>query len=553
MTLRYEVVGAIFLALACLDVVADASSSSTVTFDAEAAKDRPVTKVVVLLQDYIKQMEKEADADEEIYDKMACWCDTGDKLKTKAIAEAEAQITLLLSKVDSGAQLSAKLQTEIQHTDTAMVKAAGSLDKAIAIHMKEVTEWQLEEKELVKAIAALKAAIIVLSKHNSASFMQVEEGVGAQSAQLATARTALKETLNNHRDFVKGVLNPTQKRQLASFLKAPEDYFGDDLLPSSTKEAAELLQAQHRQPSGEIFGILKQMLENMEKDLKEGQDEAAANVKSFEETKVSLKLEITSNEEAINIKKGELADIDEKLQLWQQTLIDIKAQLVVDIKYLKMLKERCEMMDKEWEARQKMRAEEMEACTKALAVLNSDDAQQTFSRTFNPSFLQTRTETPATKELQSKASELLRAQALKLGSPRLSALAVHVRLDAFTKVKAAIKAMIDQLLKEKADEIKHKDFCIDEFHENEMTTTKKTEEKTKLEAQIEDLKITIDELAKEIAELKQSIVDMKLELKRGGEDREKEHNEFEVIVADQRATQKYLAQALDILGKFYGR
>merc|ERR1719399_1936596 len=163
------------------------------------------------------------------------------------------------------------------------------------------------------------------------------------------------------------------------------------------------------------------MLENMEKDLAEGQDEAAANAKSFAETKVSLKLEITSNEEAIAIKKGELADIDEKVQLWLQMLIDIKAQLVVDVKY------------------QKMRAEEMEACTKALAILNSDDAQQTFSRTFNAAFLQERAEASANKGMRAQASALLRAEAQKLNSPRLNALAVHIRLDAFTKVKAAIK------------------------------------------------------------------------------------------------------------------
>merc|ERR1719333_623973 len=433
-----------------------------------------------------------------------------------------------------------------------MVKAAGSLDKAIAIHMKEVTEWQLEEKELVKAIAALKAAIIVLSKHNSASFMQVEEGVGALSAQLATARTALKETLNNHRDFVKGVLNPTQKRQLASFLKAPEDYFGDDLLPSSTKEAAELLQAQHRQPSGEIIGILKQMLEGFMKDLSEGQDEMDGNIKAFGETKASLKLEISSNEEEIRRKKSELADTDEKWQLWNFDLLDIKAQLVVDIKYLKMLKERCEMMDKEWEARQKMRADEMEACTKALAILNSDDAQQTFSRTFNAAFLQTRMEASASNKLQSQASDLLKAEALKLRTPRLNALAVRVRLDAFVKVKAAINKMLAELTKEKADEIKHKDFCIDEFASNEMSTTKKTQEQTSLTAHIEDLKITIGDLAKEIAALKESIADMKLQLKRGGEDREKEHNEFLVIVADQRVTQKTLKEAIGVLEKFYG-
>merc|ERR1719506_3191063 len=112
--------------------------------------------------------------------------------------------------------------------------------------------------------------------------------------------------------------------------------------------------------------------------------------------------------------------------------------------------------------------------------------------------------------------------------------------------------MLAELAKEKNDEIKHKDFCIDEFASNEMSTTKKTQEQTSLTAHIEDLKITIGDLAKEIAALKESIADMKLQLKRGGEDREKEHNEFLVIVADQRATQKYLADALDVLNKFYG-
>merc|ERR1719230_368567 len=235
----------------------------------------------------------------------------------------------------------------------------------------------------------------------------------------------------------------------------------------------------------------------------------------------------------------------------QMNLLDLQAVLKTDIAYLKMLKERCEMMDKEWEARQKMRAEEMEACTKALAVLNSDDAQQTFSRTFNAAFLQTLMEATANKQLQSRASDLLKTEALKLNSPRLNALAVHIRLDAFTKVKAAIKDMIAELQKQQKEEIAHKDFCIEGLHENKMRTDKKAREKASLEATIEDLTITIEELTKELAQLKQDIVDDKIAQKRAGEDREKEHNEFEVIVADQRATQKFVSQALDVLKKFY--
>ena len=33
------------------------------------------------------QLEKEGDADEEIYSNMACWCSTNDKGKSKAVAD----------------------------------------------------------------------------------------------------------------------------------------------------------------------------------------------------------------------------------------------------------------------------------------------------------------------------------------------------------------------------------------------------------------------------------------------------------------------------------
>merc|ERR1719350_478042 len=62
--------------------------------------------------------------------------------------------------------------------------------------------------------------------------------------------------------------------------------------------------------------------------------------------------------------------------------------------------------------------------------------------------------------------------------------------------------MIAQLMKEKADEIKHKDFCVDEFNTNQLQTEKK---------------------------------------------------EFQTTVADQRETQRLLKAALSILQDFYGK
>merc|ERR1719456_507387 len=140
----------------------------------------------------------------------------------------------------------------------------------------------------------------------------------------------------------------------------------------------------------------------------------------------------------------------------------------------------------------------MEACSKALAVLSSDDAHDLFTKTFNPSFLQTELHS----ERRNQASQLLSTVAKKLQNPRLATLAVRVRLDAFTRVKKAIDDMVTQLLKEKEDEIKHKDFRVEEFNTNELQTEKKERAKKDLIAKIEDLELTIKQLTEAIDALK---------------------------------------------------
>merc|ERR1719188_2673546 len=100
-----------------------------------------------------------------------------------------------------------------------------------------------------------------------------------------------------------------------------------------------------------------------------------------------------------------------------------------------------------------------------------------------------------------QASKLLSAVAGKLHSPRLATLATQVRLDAFTRVKKAIDDMIVQLLKEKEDEIKHKDFCVDELNQNQLQTEKKDREKQDLLARIDQLNTDIKELSDAIDSL----------------------------------------------------
>jgi len=181
--------------------------------------------------------------------------------------------------------------------------------------------------------------------------------------------------------------------------------------------------------------------------------------------------------------------------------------------------------------------------------LSNDDAHDVFSSTFNPSFL---TKAAAMQsDRRAQASKLLEAVAKKFQHPRLATLAVRVRLDAFTKVKKAIDDMIHELLKEKEDEIKHKDFCVEEFNTNELETEKKERMKIDLTATIEDLEMTIKQLTDAIAKLKAEVAELQVQLKRAGEDREKQNKEFQQTVADQRASQKLLQGALEVLKGFY--
>jgi len=509
------------------------SHGALLSASTENNKNRPVTKVITVLKDMVKQLEKEAEEDEEIYEKMACWCETNDKEKTKSIADAEARIKALTTSIEELTASSARLNTEIKNLEQEVAKNQAALDKATAIRQKELAEFNAEEKDVLQSISALKSAVTVLSKHNS--FLQIP-----RSHKMSIAMT-LQHAMERHASLLTGVLTRTEQRVAAAFIQSPEDYI----------DAEPTFKQSYAPQSGEIFGILRQMKETFETNLSNSQKEEAESQKAYEDLKAAKEEEIKAGQDQIDAKTQELADTDEKNAKAKEDVVDTKESLAADEEFLMMLKEKCSMTDNEWEERQKTRSLEIEACSKALAFLTSDDAHDLFTRTFNPTLLQKSASKSSDRRAQ--ASHLLSAAAHKLESPRLAALAVKVRLDAFERVKKSIDDMVAALLKEKADEIKHKDFCVDEFNKNQLETEKKERQKSDQIAKIEDLEMQIDALTKAIDTLKAEIAEMQVQMKRAGEDREKENKEFQTTVADQRATAKLLKATLTILQDFYGK
>merc|ERR1712190_303113 len=189
--------------------------AAALSFDAEEAKNRPVSKVITLLKDMLKQLEKEAEEDEEIYDKVACWCETNDREKTKAIADAEAKVADLTVKIEELTAGSARLNTEIKNHEKEVAANQEALDQATAIREKQLAEFNAEEKDLLESISALKAAITVLAKHHGGALLQMP-----RSHVLGVAAT-LQFQLSKHASLLEGVLTPTERRVAASFVQSP--------------------------------------------------------------------------------------------------------------------------------------------------------------------------------------------------------------------------------------------------------------------------------------------------------------------------------------------
>merc|ERR1711988_2055451 len=236
--------------------------------------------------------------------------------------------------------------------------------------------------------------VTVLSKHNS--FLQMPH------SHMAGIAASVQNVMQKHSSLLSGVLTHSERKVVSAFIQAPEDYF----------DAEPTFKQSYAPQSGAIFGILKQMKEPFETNLSSSQKEEMASQKAYEELKAAKEEEIAAGQAQIDSKTQELADTDEKNAQAKEDIKDTRASLSADEEFLMMLKEKCQMTDSEWEERQKTRQLEMEACSKALAVLSSDDAHDLFTKTFNPSLVQT--ESSMHSERRTQASKVLSTVAQKL-------------------------------------------------------------------------------------------------------------------------------------------
>merc|ERR1719271_429488 len=199
--------------------------------------------------------------------------------------------------------------------------------------------------------------------------------------------------------------------------------------------------------------------------------------------------------------------------------------------------EKCAVTEKEYAETKASRQEEIVAIGEALGILTGDAARDLFTSSLG--FTQLAQKKAAAKE----NNAAVRAQ--------LALLAVSAKLDAFTKVKAAIDEMLVELKKQQQDEFEHKEWCNKELRANSLTHKKKTYKAEDLTKANNVLADTIETLDTEIEGLTAAVAESKKVIKRASEDREAANKEFQQTVADQNASVQILKKVLVRLQKVY--
>lgn len=467
-------------------------------------KERPVAKVVKLLKDMTAQLHKEAEDDAEAYESMACWCETGDKQKAKEIADGQQKSSDLAAAIEELTAKGAQLRTDIETLETSVSELTAALTSATAIRDKEKAEFVADEKDMIQSITSLKGAVITLSKAHS----EIQTG---SVLQLIRSHAATHKHLVPHR-----IMNFIQLQQ-----KTPA--------------------------SGEIFGVLKQMKESFETNLKSSQEEEVNAEKEYASLKAAKTKEIAAAEGQIQSKQGQLGDTDEENAQSQQDKKDTETALEADVAFLADLKDKCAVADAEYAARVKVRTEEIAAVSDTIGILTSEEANDAFTKSMT--FIQKGMKRSGNAQ---KAMDVLRKAGQNLHSPKLATLAMTLKLDAFAKVKDNIDKMVVELKAESADEVADRDQCIKDLNINTKQAAAKADAKADLDALIASLESKIADLTAELKALTDETFETQVQMKKATENRAAENKDFQETIQDQRATQAILEKAVGRLKEFYG-
>merc|ERR1719265_2965061 len=331
-----------------------------------------------------------------------------------------------------------------------------------------------------------------------------------------------------------------------------EEQIGKEANPNDLEGAAAGAKS-YNSRSGGILGVLKQMGDENAKDLATAQKQELQAEIDFQKLQAAKVSEIAAATEQKESKESQLSDLLVKVAKAKRDIEKTQAALAADEAFLLEMTKNCKVEDEEYAGRVKVRSEEIKALGETLDILTGDEARSLFDKTI--SFVQAGavSNSGAATQMQStRAMQRIVQVAKKHKNWQLASLAPRVKLDAFTKVKAAMDKMLAELQAQQKAEYEKNEQCKQDIDHTEDKIKEAENVKEDLESKHTELSNTLERLAQQIAELKKETAETETSLKEAGEQRKADNHLYQQTMSDQRATIRVLHMAAERLKKFYG-
>jgi len=305
--------------------------------------------------------------------------------------------------------------------------------------------------------------------------------------------------------------------------------------------------------SVKIEALLQKMLEEFSADLQEATEKENAAQTLHDKLMTTKGGQKTTAETALTsmAKEGgsralSKADAQDELQALNQQITD-------DTQFISSTKTAMDTKRTEWDARKKLRQDELAAISEAVGVLHSDDARDLFKRSYGSQgyllFLQEASSSQA--GVRRQVDQVLRQLARKTGDQRLAAVPSLVNGTHFDVVIGHIDTLLSDLRGEASTELTKKETCETDRATDTRDAIVKSRDVDELSDSITSSQAKVDAIDKEVAEHEEELEKINATLVQMLEIRQKETQEYLKAKKDDDDAVVLIGNAQTVLQNFY--
>jgi len=479
-----------------------------------AVQQTPISRVVDLMKGLSANIEKDGKIEEDLYETYVCWAKTVIDTKTATNAAATSRIEELnayIADIEGG-----RVEfTDERGTLTKELEEVNSeIEEATTLREKERDDFASASTEMNQAITALASAISTLndatSAHKEGELVQLGEGEGF-SARVAEAKSLERAVQLGEKFLTKG--DSVFLRRLLT-----GDVPNVDWKKLNRKATFKM---SYKARSFKIQDLLAKLHATFKANLKEATDKDTDSETTFTTLMEAKNAQKKKTEKALGDGSEEAGKRGEVLDDSNDEVNALTAQKTADEGFITNTIADMTLKKKEWGARSVLRTGELEAISKAIGILHSDEARDMMKASFDSQglFLFQVSQSSTARAQAVRAVDALRSAGRKSHDRRLGALAARLAgaapsNSAFEEVVGAIDKMMTTLKSEEKQDLANKEECentrmadardaIDKAREID----EESEDVMSLEARIAEISATIKEKEDEIASIQKEVKD----------------------------------------------